>query len=202
MKQAHLFLILALLALAPSTALADERPTIASDGLFIGTRLEPGAALLFGYDLDIYLTGDRFISLGPAVSFAFLDEDGVELGRRQDWLLTVDFLRLKVSLIGGEGEFRPYLFLGGGMTYASLPQQETEERDVLVLPDETPATAIVRYPEIEDFGAQISAGAGLDMYLLDNFALAIGLAAHIRLTEQERLPLSWAEVLAGIRFGL
>lgn len=202
MKLKHTLLLVAALSLAPSTAAADEFPTIASDGLFLGARLEPGAALLFGYDLDIYLTGDRFISLGPAVTFAFLDDNGVELGRRQDWLLTVDFLRLKVSLIGGEGEFRPYLFIGGGMTYASLPEQETEERDVLVLPDRTPATAVVRYPQTEDFGAQISAGAGLDVYLIDNLALSMGLAAHVRVTDQERLPQTWAELLLGVRFGL
>ena len=188
--------------MAPASASADDYPTIASDGLFLGARLEPGVALLFGYDLDIYLTGDRFISIGPAVSFAFLDEDGAELGRRQDWLLTIDFLRLKVSLIGGEGPFRPYLFLGGGMTYASLPEQRTEPRDVVVLPDETPATAVIVYPQTEDFGAQISAGAGLDAYLVDNLALSLALAAHVRVSEQERMPLSWAELLFGIRFGL
>ncbi|MGE0784561.1 MAG: hypothetical protein AB7S26_02660 [Sandaracinaceae bacterium] len=194
---------LALAAALPATsARADNRPTIASDGLFIGMRLEPGVALLFAYDLDIYLTGDRLISLGPAASFAILDEDGVELGRRQDWLLTIDFLRLKVALIEGDSEIRPYLFVGGGMTYASLPQQETEPRDVLVLPDLTPASAIVRYPAIEDFGAQISFGAGFDWYLVDNFALAVGLAAHLRLTDEERLPLLWGELTAGIRFGL
>ena len=84
----------------------------------------------------------------------------------------------------------------------SLPEQETEERDVLVLPDRTPATAVVRYPQMEDFGAQISAGAGLDVYLIDNLALSMGLAAHVRVTDQERLPQTWAELLLGVRFGL
>jgi len=194
-------LLLALSAL-PATAAADERPTLASDGLFVGARLEPGAAFLLGWDLDIYVTGDRFLSLGPAATLAFLGEDGEELGRRQDWLLTLDFLRFKVSLTGGEGAVRPYLFLGGGMAYAWLPAQQTEAREVVLLPDETEAMAVIRYPEAEELAAQVSAGVGLDAYLADNFGLTVAVAAHVRLTEQERLPLSWAEILAGVRFGL
>ncbi len=189
-------------ALFPAAASADEHPTIASDGLYIGARLEPGGALLVGYDLDIYLTGDRLVSLGPAVTFAFLGEDGADLGRRQDWLLAVDFLRLKVSLIGGEGPFRPYLFLGGGMTYASLPAQETEPREVIVLPDRTPATAVIAHPQAETFNAQIAAGAGADLYLTDSFGLSLGVAARVRLTDDERMPLAWGEAFFGVRFGL
>lgn len=193
---------LAAALLGPNRARADDHPTIASDGLFVGARLEPGGAFLLAYDLDIYLTGDRVLSLGPAASFAFLGEDGSDLGRRQDWLLTVDFLRFKVALTEGGSPLRPYLFFGGGMTYASLPAQESAERMVLVLPDETPATARIRYEAIEDFGGQLSAGGGADLYFIDNLAFSVALVAHLRLGDQDRIPLFWAEVMAGLRFGL
>lgn len=196
-----LVVLLALLVFAPSGAAADEFPTIASDGLFVGARLEPGGAFLLGYDLDIYLTGDRVLSLGPAATFAFLGEDGSDLGRRQDWLLTIDFLRLKVAINDGEGQVRPYLMLGGGMTYASLPQQDSGPRQV-VLDDGTVTMAALRYDATEDFGGQISAGGGADFYLVSNLALALSIVGHLRLGEQDRLPLFWAEVMAGLRFGL
>ncbi|MCA9608184.1 MAG: hypothetical protein KC619_21390 [Myxococcales bacterium] len=192
--------LLLLASLWPSAARADEFPSVASDGLFVGARLEPGGALLLGYDLDIYLTGDRIVSLGPAASFAFLGEDGADQGRRQDWLLTVDFLRLKVSILG-ESRVRPYLAVGGGMTYASLPEQTSGPIDV-VLEDGTATTAERRYRATEDFGGQISLGAGLDVYLIENLAVCFAITGHLRLHEQERLPLFWSEIMAGLRFGL
>ena len=198
---APLFL-LALLALAPSAARADEHPTIASDGLFVGGRAEPGIALTFAYDLDIYLTEDRVLSLGPAASFSFLGEDGRELGRRQDFLLAIDFLRLKVAMNDGHGPLRPYLFVGGGMTWARLPAQTSGPRDVFLLPDGTPAVAEVRYDAIDDFGGLLSLGGGLDVYLVESFGLAFALAGHVRLSDRERLPLFWAEALVGVRFGM
>lgn len=184
----------------PSAARADEMPTIASDGLFVGARLEPGGALLFGYDLDVYLTGDRVLSLGPALTFAFLGEDGADQGRRQDWLLTLDFLRLKVGF-AAEGQLRPYLSIGGGMTYASLPAQTSGTIEV-VLPDGTVTSAERRFSATEDFGGQLSIGGGLDAYLLPNLAVCVAVVGHLRLHTQERLPLFWSEVMAGIRFGL
>lgn len=192
--------LLLLASLWPSSALADEYPSVASDGLFVGARLEPGGALLLGYDLDIYLTGDRVVSLGPAATFSFLGEDGADQGRRQDWLLTIDFLRLKVAILG-ESRIRPYLSLGGGMTYAALPEQTTGPIEV-VLEDGTVTTAERRFAQTDDFGGQISLGAGLDVYLVDNLAIAIGIVGHLRLHEQERLPLFWSELMAGLRFGL
>lgn len=186
---------------APGAALADEFPTIASDGLFVGARLEPGGALLLGYDLDVYLTGDRVLSLGPAVTFSFLGDDGAQLGRRQDWLLTIDFLRLKVAVNDGTGQVRPYLSLGGGMTYASLPVQESGPH-MVVLSDGTLANASLRYSSTEDFGGQISAGVGADFYLVDNLGIALAIVTHLRLSQQDRLPLFWAEVMIGLRFGL
>lgn len=193
---------LAVLAAASiaAPAQADEYPTVASDGLFVGARLEPGGALLLGYDLDVYLTGDRILSLGPTATFSFLGEDGADQGRRQDWLLTIDFLRLKVGL-AGSGRVRPYLALGGGMTYASLPEQTSGPIEV-VLPDGTITTAERRFAATEDFGGQLSMGGGLDVYFLSNLAFSISIAAHVRLHEQERLPLFWSELMAGLRFGL
>ncbi|MCB9596593.1 MAG: hypothetical protein H6719_27970 [Sandaracinaceae bacterium] len=198
LRTAPLWLALALLA--PSEARADEFPTVASDGLYVGARLEPGGALLLAYDLDIYLTGDRVVSLGPTASFSFLGEDGADQGRRQDWLLTVDFLRLKVS-IAAEGRLRPYLSLGGGMTYASLPEQTSGAIDV-VLADGTTTTAERRFGATEDFGGQLSFGGGLDVYLIPNLAFTVAIVGRLRLHEQERLPLFWSELMAGLRFGL
>jgi len=195
------FVALALAALSPATASADEFPTVASDGLFVGARLEPGGALLLGYDLDIYLTGDRVLSLGPAATFSFLGEDGATFGRRQDWLLTVDFLRLKVAVNDGTGRVRPYLSLGGGMTYASLPEQASGPH-MVVLADGTFANADLRYDAIQDFGGQLSAGGGADFYLVENLGIAVAIVGHLRLSEQERLPLFWAELTVGLRFGL
>jgi hypothetical protein len=192
--------ILLTLLLAPSPASA--HPTVASDGIYIGARLEPGAALALAWDLDIYLTGDRLLSLGPAVSFAFLGEDGRELGRQQDYLFSVDVLRFKLSLNGGDDWARPYLFLGGGFYYAFLPEQRSDPHDVFLLPDGTPATAELRYERIEDLAGLASAGGGVDLYVLDSFAIAASVVTHLRIGDQNRIPLFWAEALVGIRFGL
>ena len=195
-------IVLSLLSIAsPIVARADEFPTVASDGLFVGARLEPGGALLLGYDLDIYLTGDRVVSLGPAATFSFLGEDGAEQGRRQDWLLTIDFLRLKVGIGGGESRLRPYLSIGGGMTHAAYPAQSSGPIEV-VLADGSSVTGERRYGADEEFGGQISAGGGLDFYLVSNLALAVAVQGHLRLHERSRLPLFWTELMLGLRFGL
>lgn len=196
--------LLAILALAPSSARADELPTIASDGLYVGARAEPGVALTLAYDLDIYLTEDRVLSLGPAASFSFLGEEGSELGRRQEYLLAIDFLRLKVAMNDGHGPLRPYLFVGGGMTWAHLPAQTSPPRDVFLLPDGTPATAEVRYTAADLFGGLLSVGGGLDFYPDESIplALALTLVSHFRLSDEARMPFFWAEALVGVRFGM
>ena len=187
---------------APSFAAADESPTTASDGLFVGARLEPGGALALAWDIDVYLTGDRVLSLGPAASIAFLGTDGADLGRRQDALLAIDFLRFKVALNGGHDRFRPYLAVGGGIHYAWLPAQRSGPREVILLPDETEAMAELRYEEAGVFGGLLSLGGGADLYFADNFGIAVSVIAHLRLSGEERVPLFWAETLVGIRFGL
>lgn len=192
------FFVFALL-IAPNAALA--HPRIASDGAFIGARLEPGAALSVAYDLDIYLTGNRFVSIGPGASFSFLGEDGSEDGRRQDYLLAVDVLRVKVALNGGEDWLRPYLFVGGGFYWAMLPDQQGELHDV-VLEDGTLARGRNVYEGVEDVGGLGSLGAGLDMYVVDSFAIALLLVTHLRFSETDRVPLFWAETHLGLRFGL
>ncbi len=192
--------VLCFFVLAPARALA--HPRVASDGIFIGGRLEPGGALALAYDLDIYLTGDRLLSLGPAATFSFLGEDGRELGRQQDFLFAVDVLRFKVALNGGDNWARPYLFLGGGFYYASLPEQRSDPYDVFVLPDGTPATAELRFSAIEDVAGLASAGGGLDLYFIENLAVAFVLTTHLRIGDQARVPLFWAEALVGLRFGL
>lgn len=119
MSMRTLALTFALVIAVPSSAFADS-PRIASDGFYVGWRVEPGAALTLAYDLDIYLTRDRVLALGPAVAFSFLGTSGAEFGRRQDYLLTVDVMRLKVAL-RENGEFRPFLTVGGGFNYVHLP---------------------------------------------------------------------------------
>ena len=195
-------LLIAALLVSASPARADDHPTLASDGVFVGVRLEPGAALSLGYDLDIYLTGDRVLSVGPAATFAFLGEDGSDVGQRQDWLLAIDFLRVKVALNDGHGAARPYIFLGGGMFYASLPEQRSEPREVFLVPDGTPATAELRFAADERFGALLSSGLGLDVYFADGFGVAAVLASHVRLSDDGRVPDFWAELSVGLRFGL
>ena len=199
-----LALSVALLAAAvtPQTARADRYPTISSDGLFFGARLDPGAALSLAYDLDIYLTGDRFLSVGPAVTFSFLGEDGSGDGQRQDWLLAIDFLRFKVAVTGPDGPFRVYVLIGGGMYLANLPEQESEELDVVLVPDGTPARAVIRYGALEGFGGLLTIGAGADWYLVDNFAIALQLVVSVRASEESRVPDYWGQALLGIRFGL
>ncbi|MBZ0115490.1 MAG: hypothetical protein K8H88_00745 [Sandaracinaceae bacterium] len=193
-------LILFLFAM-PLSAHAQRGPRIASDGLFIGARLEPGAALAVGWDLDVYVTGDRALSLGPAITFAFLGEDGVDLGRRQDFLFAVDALRFKASMMPNS-EIRPYVFLGGGFYYAQLPAQQSGPRTVLVLPDRTPAMALLDYAYREAAGGLLSGGIGFDGYLTSSFGLSVVVAAHIRLSDDDRVPLAWADAMLGIRFGL
>jgi hypothetical protein len=189
-----------LLALAPERARADF-PTTASDGLFVGVRMEPGAGLLFGYDLDIYLTGDRMFSLGPAAMVTVLDSEGADQGRRQDFMVTVDALRFKLALNNGQGELRPFLFVGGGFYYASLPQQQSGLMPV-TLADGSPSSARRVFAALEDFGGHVSFGGGFDYYFADSWGLTLGYAIHVRVTEQERVPRFWSELAAGIRFGL
>jgi hypothetical protein len=190
----------ALCALAPDSAFA--HPRIASDGIYIGARLEPGVAAAAAYDLDIYLTGDRFVSLGPAVSFSGLGEEGVDQGRRQEYLFAVDVLRVKVALNGGTDWVRPYLLAGGGFYYASLPEQRSAPRDVFLVPDGTAAVAELRYGALGVWGGLASVGAGADFYVVDSFALGLVLVAHVRLDDQERMPRFWSEALVGVRFGV
>ncbi|MEC7525365.1 MAG: hypothetical protein VYE22_36110 [Myxococcota bacterium] len=198
----RLALALLTLPLFAAPARADDHPTLASDGVFVGVRLEPGAALSLGYDLDVYLTGDRVLSVGPAASFSFLGEDGADLGQRQDWLLAIDVLRLKVALDDGHGAARPYIFLGGGLYYASLPEQRSTPREVFLVPDGTPATAELRFPGGDHYGGLLSSGLGLDVYFADGFGVAAVLASHVRLSDDGRVPDFWAELAVGLRFGL
>jgi hypothetical protein len=141
------------------------------------------------------------VSIGPGASFSFLGEDGAEDGRRQEYLLAVDVLRVKVALNGGEDWLRPYLFVGGGFYWARLPDQQSELRDV-VLEDGTRTTARFVYDGIEDAGGLGSIGAGLDMYVVDSFAIALLVVTHLRFSETDRVPLFWAETHLGLRFGL
>src|SRR3990172_12997653 len=67
-------------------ARADGPPRIASDAFWVGVRFGPDGALSAGYDLDVYLTDDRAVSLGPGATVSVLGKDA-PFGQRQDFLL-------------------------------------------------------------------------------------------------------------------
>ena len=90
-------------------------------------------------------------SLGPAAVVSFLGEDGAELGRRQDFLIAVDALRFKLALNDGRRALRPFLFVGGGFYYASLPLQQSAPMQV-TLADGTPAALYDRCPHRKTTG--------------------------------------------------
>lgn len=199
MKRQSLFLVLAVFFAAPTLARADS-PRISSDGLYLGARFEPGVAFTLAYDLDVYLSRDRFVSIGPAASMSFLGSNGSELGRRQDYLLAVDVARLKISLTQ-EPSTRTYILVGGGFDIAHLPAQEGSLRDV-TLASGTVASARLTFPEQSSVNGLISVGLGFDAYLNSHFGLATALVSHIRVGGDDRVPRFWAELLFGFRFGL
>src|ERR1035437_5146746 len=93
--------------MAPHTALADRRPTMATDAFYVGVRLDPGAALVFAWDLDVYLLRNRAISVGPGVSLSLLGSPATG-GRTQDLLVAADVVRLKVGVNSPGHDWRPF----------------------------------------------------------------------------------------------
>lgn len=197
-----LALVLVLLALSPGQAFARERPTVATDAFVIGTRLVPRAALLAGWDLDVYLTHDRALSLGPAVSVAVLGPSASG-GAEQKLLVAVDVARLKIGVNEAGGEWRPYFMLGGGFSYVHLTEQADPDVTVrLALDGGTDATGERRYEEVKKFLGILSFGAGADLFVGGPWALTLAMTTHVRLGGLDRMPELWEELTAGIRFGL
>ncbi|MBI2893882.1 MAG: hypothetical protein HYY06_10045 [Deltaproteobacteria bacterium] len=192
----------ALLTLLYGTAAARGRPTVATDAFYVGTRLAPGAALLAGWDLDVYLSRDRAWSLGPGVSVAVLGSKA-PAGAEQDLLVSVDVARLKIAVAEAGGAWRPHLFVGGGFAWVRMPEQV--ESGVTVSTGEGPdenATGERRFPELDEFLGIVSFGAGADLFSDGPWAFAFATISHVRLRDIERLPEVWTELVLGVRFGL
>src|ERR1043165_2699601 len=147
-----------------ATAAAEPRSVHSvSDALYIGTQLGPDAAFLVAYDFDA-LVSDRSdgITLGPSVSFAFGGKGTAEHGRIQEYMLAVDFLRLRLTLAQEYG-MRVTSLVGAGMYFTSLPDQRTDPH-AAELPDGTPVTVTEHFPFQQVPGAMITLGAGFDWY--------------------------------------
>jgi hypothetical protein len=195
-------LLALLVGLAPATADARDRPTVATDGFYIGTRLAPGAALLAGWDLDVYLMRDRAVSVGPGVSVAVLGPHAPG-GGRQDILLTVDVARLKLELNSAGEEWRPWVVVGGGFCWVRFPAQSDDGVTVATGPDPgDTATGARSYPKAEEFLGVFTFGAGADLFVGGPMALSLAALTHVRASALERLPELWVDLAVGIRFGL
>lgn len=194
--------VAAIICLVPGPATARGRPTVATDGVYVGTRLAPGAALLAAWDLDVYLSRDRAWSLGPGVSIAVLGSKAPP-GAEQDLLISVDVLRLKVAVAEAGGAWRPHFFVGGGFAWVRMPEQV--ESGITVStgegPDDT-ASGERRFPELDEFLGIVSFGAGADLFSDGPWAFSFGSISHVRLRDLDRLPEVWTELVLGVRFGL
>jgi hypothetical protein len=184
------------IALLPSTAEADRRPRLASDAFYVGMRVDPGVALLAAWDLDIYLSRDRALSLGPGISVAVLGTESTDGGRDQDFLLCADILRFKVGVNEPGGSWHPYFMLGIGFLYARMPAQ-TEMFEL------GPMTPLTRpYSQLEEFAGMLTFGAGADLFADGPWALALIWQNRYRLSGSSRIPDVWSELALGIRFGI
>lgn len=200
--------LFSLLLLVPPRARADtpeqERdagPRIATDALYVGARGEPNVALLLGWDLDLYLTGTRAVSMGPALSIAVAGEEPDAEGRRQDFLATLDFLRWKFQINRVGSSVRWHVLVGAGMYWASLPGQQGPVREI-VLSDGSTTTGALDFPHVEGFGGHATFGIGVDLFEGANFGASLFTLAHVRLDDDmHRMPRIWAETAIGIRFG-
>lgn len=174
------------LALLGSTeAHAERRPILLSDGFYVGVRAEPGWALTGAWDLDVYPVADRVVSLGPSVAVNVLSTDANPL-RRQDVMVSVDVLQLKVGLNHPGGFFRPFVLVGGGFSWLRWT---------------VPEAPMVRAVD-EGFLGLLTFGVGADIWGTSRFGVTILNHTRVRLTANERVPLLWAELLVGVRVGL
>jgi hypothetical protein len=191
---------LATLAIAPGVSAQAASIHATSDALYIGARAEPGGAWSFAYDLDILVSDPQSgVSLGPSISIAFGGTSSTDLGRRQEYLLTADFLRGRVTIWQGYG-FRGMALVGAGMTLASLYDQTSLPHDAW-LADGTSVVVTDHHPYALVPGAILTLGLGADWYFTSQWGLCAYLVGHIRLDEQPRMPALWVELGVGFRFG-
>ena len=192
--------VIASLAVGASASAQSAAIHGVSDALYVGARAEPGGAWNFAYDLDILVTDAASgVSLGPSFSVAFGGSSSNDLGRRQEYLLAADFLRVRVTLWQGYG-FRGMALAGAGMTLASLHDQSSAPHDAL-LADGTKVVVTDHHPYLLAPGAMLTLGVGADWYFDSHWGLCIFLVGHIRLDDQPRLPALWVELGVGVRFG-
>ncbi len=181
------FALVAFVALTAqsSESRAERRPIILSDGFYVGVRAEPGWALSGAWDLDVYPVADRVVSLGPSVAVNVLSTDPNPL-RRQDVMVSVDVLQLKVGLNHPGGFFRPFVLVGGGFSWLRWT---------------VPEAPLVRAVD-EGFLGLLTVGVGADIWGTSRFGVTILNHTRVRLTGSDRVPLVWAEFFVGVRVGL
>jgi hypothetical protein len=112
-------------------------------------------------------------------------------------------VRLKIGLLPGSGDIRPFFLLGGGFYYGRLPTQVAT--NVTVVPHDNHSmpgtTGDVLYPAAEAWGGQLTLGAGVDYFFNAPFGVSMFWLDHISVTENARVPDNWMEIALGIRFG-
>lgn len=178
-----------------------RRPTVATDAFYVGTTIAPGAALTGAWDLDVYLTRDRMLSVGPGVSIAVLS--GQEpAGQRYDLLLGVDVVRLKLGVNEPGGALRPFFTLGGGFYYVQFPEEVVGVTGSTGEPGEDPVTVSETLAEDDEFGGLLTFGFGIDVFVDGPWGLTVAGLSRVRISENDRLPEIWSELLLGVRFGL
>ncbi|MBI5516031.1 MAG: hypothetical protein HY909_19770 [Deltaproteobacteria bacterium] len=199
MRSAALGAFLAVAAWAPA-ARCDRRPTVASDGFYIGARVGPGTAFTGAWDLDVYLTRNRLLSIGPAVSLNILGRNA-PAGQEQELVVSGD-MRLKIGLNEPGGIFRPFVMLGGGFTYAEL--LETRQAGVSVTPPGSlmSVQGEVLHPRLRQWSPMLTLGAGMDLFALGAVGFTTAFQTRFHLGGSDRLPDAWFELLFGVRFGL
>lgn len=179
-------IVCACVAAVPDVALAiDDRPTIVSDAFYVGARGEPGWALSLGWDLDIYPTSDRAVSLGPGLAVIVLSNDAPS-PRTPEIAVAVDAVRAKIGLNASGGLFRPFALIGGGFQWTRFAQRI-----------EAPVGG-----RDELFTGLFSVGAGADIWSRGKFGVTTMLLTRIRAFGSERVPTASFEWSVGFRFGL
>ncbi len=183
--RARIAWVFASLGLVAPGARADDRPTLVSDAFYVGARAEPGWALALGWDVDVYPTADRAISLGPGVSVTALSNDPPG-ARRQLLTVSADALRLKVGLNHPGGLFRPFALVGAGLVWARFAERAgagdaaTDER----------------------FAPSATLGGGADIWGRGAFGVTALMLTRFNLGGTDRLPTAWCELAIGVRVGI
>lgn len=186
--------------LAPATAFA-RRPTVATDAFYVGMDIAPGVSLTGAWDLDVYLTRDRMLSVGPGVALAVLSGEE-PAGQQYDLLLAVDVVRLKIGVNEPGNAVRPWFMVGGGFYYVQFPEEVVSVTGSTGDPMDDPVTVSRTLAEDEEFGGLVSFGFGVDVFVDGPWGVTLAGINRVRISETDRLPEISAELLLGVRFGL